>query len=140
VAIAAAFFHPKVCGNITAELEVCFMSVEIGSFITCTPGIVGGRPRIAGTRVPVQAIAVRYKQGASPEEIAFQYGHLSAAQVYAALTYYHANREEIDIAIGEDDELYDRLAREDRLAKQAAQSSAEASAERLLDVNSTVLR
>lgn len=116
------------------------MSVEIGSLITRTPGIVGGRPRIAGTRVPVQSVAICYKQGASPEDIAFQYGHLSAAQVYAALTYYHANREEIETAIAEDAELYDRLAREDRLAKQAAQSSAEASAERMPDVNSAVLR
>ncbi len=116
------------------------MSVDIGSFITCTPGIVGGRPRIAGTRVPVQAIAVRYKQGESPEEIAFQYGHLSAAQVYAALTYYHANREEIDTAISKDDELYDRLAREDWLAKQAASASSSAPVERVPDANSAVLR
>lgn len=116
------------------------MNVEIGSLITRTPGIVGGRPRIAGTRVPVQSVAICYKQGASPEDIAFQYGHLSAAQVYAALTYYHANREEIETAIAEDAELYDRLAREDRLAKQAAQPSTEASAERMPDVNSAVLR
>lgn len=115
------------------------MSVEIGSFITRTPGTLGGRPRIAGTRVSVQAVAVCYKSGASAEEIAFQYGHLSAAQVYAALTYYHANREEIDAAIVEEAELYDRLAREDREAKQAAQSAAQASAGRMPDASSAVL-
>ncbi len=37
-----------------------------------------------------------YKLGLSPEEIADLVGHLTLAQVYAALTYYHANREEIE--------------------------------------------
>lgn len=114
------------------------MSTDIGSFITCTPGIVSGRPRIAGTRVPVQAVAVCYKRGASAEDIAFQYGHLSAAQVYAALTYYHANRDEIEAAIAADAELYDRLAREDQQAKRAAQLAA--TAERMPDVNPALLR
>ena len=85
------------------------MSVSIESFITVTPGVVGGRPRIDGTRVTVQAIALSYKSGVSPEEIAFQYGYLSAAQVYAALAYYHANREEIESAIAAETELHDRL-------------------------------
>lgn len=86
------------------------MSVDIGSLITCTPGIVGGRPRIAGTRVPVRAIAVCYKQGASPEEIALQYGHLTVAQVYAALTWYHANQEEIEAELAAEDALYEQQA------------------------------
>ena len=121
------------------------MSVDIGSFITRTPGTVGGRPRIDGTRVTVQAVAICYKHGMSPEEIAFNYGHLSAAQVYAALTYYHANREEIEADIAEEAELYDRLAREDKQAKQAAQSptntsAPDAAAERMPDANSAVLR
>jgi hypothetical protein len=37
-----------------------------------------------------------YQQGLTPEEIITEVPHLSLAQVYAALTYYHANREEID--------------------------------------------
>lgn len=101
------------------------MSVDIGSFITCTPGIVGGRPRIAGTRMPVQTIAIFYKRGESPEEIGLQYPHLSMAQIYAALTYYHANQAEMEAAIAEEAELYDRLAREDWQAKQAAKQAAE---------------
>ncbi|MGE0128376.1 MAG: DUF433 domain-containing protein [Blastocatellales bacterium] len=112
------------------------MSVDIGSFIVRTPGTVGGRPRIAGTRVPVQSIAICYKRGDSPEEIAFHYGHLSVAQVYAALTYYHANRDEIEAEIAEEAELYDRLARESQQAKQAAEQSSEG----IPDANSAVLR
>ena len=37
-----------------------------------------------------------YKLGLSPEEIALEYPHLTLAQVHAALTYYRANREEIE--------------------------------------------
>jgi len=40
--------------------------------------------------------------GLNPEEIADFTVHLSLAQVYAALAYYHANREEIETAIAAD--------------------------------------
>ena len=40
--------------------------------------------------------------GMSPEEIALEYPHLSLAQVHAALAYYHANREEIEVDISEE--------------------------------------
>ena len=48
--------------------------------------------------------------GRSPEEIADQYGHLSLAQVHAALAYYHANRDEIDAELAAEEAEYDRLA------------------------------
>ena len=51
---------------------------------------------VAGTSVSVQRIAGWYKLGLSPEEIAENFGHLSLAQVHAALAYYHSNREEIE--------------------------------------------
>jgi uncharacterized protein (DUF433 family) len=78
-------------------------AVEIGSLIDRDPAIRGGRPKIAETGVTVMRIAGWYKMGLSPEEIATQYGHLSLAQVHAALTYYHANSEEIeaDLALEE---------------------------------------
>jgi len=34
--------------------------------------------------------------GLIPEEIARKFGHLSLAQVHAALAYYHANQGEVD--------------------------------------------
>ena len=71
-------------------------SVDIGSLITSSPEIRGVRPRIAGTGITVMRIASWYKAGVDPEEIAERIGHLTVAQVYAALTYYHANRAEID--------------------------------------------
>ena len=75
-------------------------STDIGTLIAQTPGICGGRPRIAGTGVSIRRIVGWYKMGFSPEEIADQYGHLNLAQVHAALAYYHANRDQME---------YDRL-------------------------------
>lgn len=50
-----------------------------------------------------------YKQDHSPEEIARRLPHLSLAQIYAALTYYHVNRNEIEADLAEEDALYQRL-------------------------------
>jgi uncharacterized protein (DUF433 family) len=47
--------------------------------------------------------------GYSPEEIADEIHHLSLAQVYAALTYYHANKEEIEADIAAEAAEADRL-------------------------------
>lgn len=88
------------------------MSANIDSFIVCTSDIAGGRPRISGTRILVRTIAIWYKQGYSPEEIADQYEHLTLSQVYAALTYYHANQAEIEADIAAEDTEYERLAGE----------------------------
>jgi uncharacterized protein (DUF433 family) len=52
-----------------------------------------------------------YKLGLSPEEIAEEFGHLTLAQVHAALAYYHANQEEIDAAIADDEAEVDKLAK-----------------------------
>lgn len=72
------------------------LSINIGDLIVCSPDIREGLPRIAGTGVTVRRIAGWYKLGWSPEETADRIGHLTLAQVYAALAYYHANRDEID--------------------------------------------
>ena len=87
---------------------------DIGRLIVETPGVCGGRPRIAGTGVSIRRIAGWYKMGRSPEEIADQYGHLSLAQVHAALAHYHANRHAIDAELAEEEVEYDRLATKDK--------------------------
>jgi uncharacterized protein (DUF433 family) len=69
---------------------------EIGSLISRRPDIRGGRPCIAGTGVSVRRIAQWHNMGLIPEEIVRKLGHLSLAQVHAALAYYHANQSEID--------------------------------------------
>jgi uncharacterized protein (DUF433 family) len=76
---------------------------DIGSLIVRSEDIHGNRPRVAGTGVTVRRIVGWYKQGLTPEEITTEVSHLSLAQVYAALTYYHANREQIEADIAVED-------------------------------------
>ena len=83
--------------------------IEIRTFIDRSPDTCGNRPRITGTRVQVQRIAGCYKMGFNAEEIRDRIGHLTLAQVYAALTYYHANKEEIENYLLEEERDYDRL-------------------------------
>jgi uncharacterized protein (DUF433 family) len=91
--------------------------IDIGTMITSSPDIRGGRPRVAGTGVTVMRIAGWYKLGYGPEEIA-EMIQLSLAQIYAALAYYHANREAIDADLDHEAAEYDRLAREHYLKRQ----------------------
>lgn len=84
--------------------------VDIGKLITQIEESDNGRPAIAGTKTSVRRVTVLYKQGASAEDIARRLSHLSLAQVYAALTYYHANKDEIEADLAEEEAEYFRLA------------------------------
>ena len=71
------------------------------------PHVVHGankRPTVHGTRILVQTIVGYYKLGYSIEEILDGLPHLTPAQVYDALSYYHDHQAEIesDIATSED--------------------------------------
>lgn len=70
-------------------------------YITRVPGICMGRPIIKGTRTPVKAIVGYYKMGLSVEEILEGLPHLTPAQVYEALSYYHDHRSEVEQDIQE---------------------------------------
>jgi uncharacterized protein (DUF433 family) len=87
---------------------------EIGSLISRRPDIRGGRPCIAGTGVSVRRIALWHNQGLIPEEIMRKFGHLSLAQVHAALAYYHANLAEIDADLEAEVQETDALERQHR--------------------------
>jgi uncharacterized protein (DUF433 family) len=65
--------------------------------IESTPGVCGGKPCVAGTRIRVQDIYVWHElQGKTPDEIATEFPQLGLADIHAALAYYWDNREEID--------------------------------------------
>lgn len=69
--------------------------------IEMTPGIAGGKPRIAGHRITVHNIVVWHERlGRSADEIASEFD-LSLADVYAALAYYFDHREAIDRELDE---------------------------------------
>lgn len=73
----------------------------MGTSIEITPGIAGGKPRIAGHRITVQNIAIWHERlGKHVDEIAAEY-NLTLAEVHAALAYYFDHRDEIDRSIQE---------------------------------------
>lgn len=72
------------------------MDTTIAKHIEQTPGICGGKPRIAGTRIRVQDIYICHEvNGMSPDEIVDAFPHISLADVYAALAYFHDHRDRI---------------------------------------------
>jgi len=91
-------------------------ATDIGSLITQSPDICGGRPRIAGTGISVRRIIGWHKLGWSPEEIADRIGHISLAQVHAALAYYHANQRAME------SEMAAEAAEEERLQSEHSAS------------------
>lgn len=92
------------------QFNIELIATDIGTLVTCLPDPDNSRPMIAGTRTSVGRIAVLYKQGASAEEIARRMSHLSLAQVYAVLTYHHANRDQIEADLAEEEAEYWKLA------------------------------
>ncbi len=77
--------------------------------IEITPGVAGGKPRIAGHRITVHNIVVWHERlGRSADEIATEYD-LSLADVYAALAYYFDHRETIDRELEESQAFVEAL-------------------------------
>jgi uncharacterized protein (DUF433 family) len=58
--------------------------------------ICGGAATVRGTRVPVWVLAGYARQGRAPEELQQLYPHLTLAQIYDALSYWHDHAEEIE--------------------------------------------
>jgi uncharacterized protein (DUF433 family) len=54
-------------------------------------------PHIAGTTMKiVELVTAQQAHGWSPEELAFQFPHLTLGQIHSALAYYWDHREEMD--------------------------------------------
>jgi uncharacterized protein (DUF433 family) len=81
--------------------------------VVATPGTCGGAPRLNGTRIRVSQVVLMTEQGMSADEIVSSLPHLTLAQVYAALSYYHDHRAAIDQEIREADEQFARLTQSD---------------------------
>ena len=82
------------------------MECTIAKHIETTPGVCGGKPRIAGTRIRVQDIVILTEANLqTPDEIVAAYPHITLADVHAALAYYFDHVEEINRYIREADEL-----------------------------------
>ena len=58
---------------------------------------------VASANVKVaEIVADKLAHGLSAEEMQLQYPHLSAAEIYAALSYYHDHKEELDAQLERD--------------------------------------
>ncbi|MFB6177041.1 MAG: DUF433 domain-containing protein [Halobaculum sp.] len=77
--------------------------------VTTDDDVLGGEPRIDGTRVGVRHVATRVIDGnRSPAHTADQFD-ISLASVYEALAYYYDNIDEMRALDRENDEAFDRL-------------------------------
>jgi len=81
------------------------VGMEIGEFIVKTPGTCGGRARLAGRRIPVSSVYRWFRGGLDPEGILQKYEGVTLAEIYAAITYSLANRDEILAEIDHEDRL-----------------------------------
>jgi uncharacterized protein (DUF433 family) len=87
------------------------MATSLDQHIEITPGIAGGKPRIAGHRITVQNIVIWHEaMGLTADEIAAEYG-LTLADVHAALAYYFDHRAEMDEAMRASDAYVAELRR-----------------------------
>lgn len=74
---------------------------SLSPHLEMTPGVAGGKPRIAGRRITVHDIVTWHELlGKSVDEISADYD-LTLAEIHAALAYYFDHREEVDAAMRE---------------------------------------
>ena len=73
-------------------------------------GVCGGKPCIAGTRIRVWDIHMWFNPpDQSAEWIVSQFPQLSLSDVYTALAYYHAHRDEIEAEMKRAEEFVARM-------------------------------
>jgi len=79
------------------------------AYIELVQKIAGPQAVIKGTRVPVSVIVGYLRMGETPETLTERIlPHLTLAQVYDALSYYHDHRDEIEQEMRENTEEYGR--------------------------------
>lgn len=83
--------------------------LSLDQHIEITPGVAGGKPRIAGRRITVEQIAIWHERmGRSADKIAAEYD-LTLGDVYAALAYYFDHRVDIDASTACSEEFIESL-------------------------------
>lgn len=75
---------------------------------------VDGALRVSGTRVSLDSVIYRYREGLSPESIAECFPALTLEQVYGAIAFYLANQPELDVYIRAGEKLSGDLQAESR--------------------------
>jgi uncharacterized protein (DUF433 family) len=95
-----------------------------------------GVVRVSGTRVTLDTVVAAFKEGATAEEIVYQYPSLDLADVYAVIAYYLQRRPQVEVYLRQRQEQADEVQkqnearfdphgiRERLLARRAAQEAA----------------
>jgi len=86
------------------------MNHAIISQIQSQPGVCGGKPCIAGTRVRVQDIYVWHElQSVSADQIVSRFPQITLASVYSALAFYWEHRDEVQHQMQEESAFVETL-------------------------------
>jgi len=89
------------------------------AYIEVVDKIGGPQATIRGTRVPVSIVIGYLRAGETPESLVEKVlPHLTLAQVYDALSYYHDHRDEIEQELLENTEEYSRAVLRERLGEE----------------------
>jgi len=72
--------------------------------------------RLTNSRVSLDSVAYDWNNGLSPESIVQNFQTLTLEQVYGAIAFYLAHREEVDAAIQRNREKFDELREQWRAA------------------------
>lgn len=75
-----------------------------------------GAYRIAGTRVSLDSIVYAFWRGQSPESIAKSFPVLTLEEIYGAIAFYLAHREEIDAYLEKEREEFEKMRQASRAA------------------------
>ena len=70
--------------------------------------MAAGAIRVGATDVPLDSVLAAFHQGHSPEMIRAQYPSLTLEEVYGAIAYYLANRQEVDAYLKRQDALWEQ--------------------------------
>ena len=88
------------------------MPLTIDRYLECTPGVCGGKPRLAGHRITIADVIIMHlRMGMSLEEIAGKY-QLLLASLHAAMAYYYGQKDAIDKSIAEDQAFVEAFQRD----------------------------
>ena len=68
--------------------------------------------RIRGTRVALDSVIYKFRQGRSPESIQDSFPALTLSQVYAAIAYYLDHQDEIDAYLSQNEATEAEFSRE----------------------------
>ena len=88
------------------------MSVVISTSEVKLTETEAGVLRVGDSRVSLDTVIIAFNHGATPEQIVEDYNSLELAEVYAVISYYLQNREEVENYLGKRKIQRDELRRE----------------------------